>query len=132
MHEVTPQDIARHLEIPVSSVLKHLDFDKSTISLNAYQKKEPTKPLTETLACHNQPSPELQLEEENTYQTLLQWIEKLEPELKLVLTRRYGLDGNAPVTLEEVGQELGYNRERIRRMQMQGVENLKSLAKEHS
>ncbi|TOK17905.1 RNA polymerase sigma factor RpoS [Vibrio parahaemolyticus] len=131
VHEVTPTDIARHLDIPASNVLKHLNFDKSSISLNSALKKEPNKPLTETLACHNQYSPEQQLEEENTYQTLFQWIEALEPELKLILTRRYGLDGSEPVTLEEVGQELGYNRERIRRMQMQGIQSLQKLAKEH-
>lgn len=132
VHEVTPTDIARHLNISVSYVLKHLDFDKSSISLNTVLKKELTKPLTETLACSSQYSPEQQLEEENAYQTLFQWIEALEPELKLILTRRYGLDGSEPVTLEEVGQELGYNRERIRRMQMQGIESLQRLAKKHS
>lgn len=111
----------------MSYVLKHLDFDKSPISLNTVLKKELKKPLTETLACSSQYSPEQQLEEENAYQTLFQWIEALEPELKLILTRRYGLDGSEPV-----GQELGYNRERIRCMQMQGIESHQRLAKKHS
>ncbi|ABU71961.1 sigma-70 family RNA polymerase sigma factor [Vibrio campbellii] len=126
---ITPRDIADHLEIPVSSVLKHLEFDKSTISLDSYQDKEEAKPLAETMACHRLRCPELELEEDNAFLMLLQWIEELEPDLKLILTRRYGLDGNTPTSLDTVGTELGYSRERIRHLQMQGIKKLQNLAK---
>ncbi|EJE8676171.1 sigma-70 family RNA polymerase sigma factor [Vibrio parahaemolyticus] len=131
VHGITPKDIARHLDIPVSNVLKHLEFNKLSISLDSGLTKELSNPLTETLVCNSQYSPEQQLEEENAYQMLFLWIETLEPELKQIITRRYGLDGNKPTTLEGMSKELGYNRERIRRMQMQGIENLQRLAKGH-
>ncbi|EHK6028759.1 hypothetical protein BKF98_RS23440 [Vibrio parahaemolyticus] len=131
VHGITPKDIARHLDIPVSNVLKHLEFNKLSISLDSGLTKELSNPLTETLVCNSQYCPEQQLEEENAYQMLFLWIETLEPELKQIITRRYGLDGNKPTTLEGMSKELGYNRERIRRMQMQGIENLQRLAKGH-
>lgn len=131
LYGITPKDIARHLDIPVSNVLKHLEFNKLSISLDSGLTKELSNPLTETLVCNSQYCPEQQLEEENAYQMLFLWIETLEPELKQIITRRYGLDGNKPTTLEGMSKELGYNRERIRRMQMQGIKNLQRLAKDH-
>jgi len=40
---------------------------------------------------------------------------------------RFGLDGNKPRTLEEVSQEIGRTRERVRQIQNQALTKLKSL-----
>src|SRR6478736_3995017 len=41
-------------------------------------------------------------------------LERLNPRMKHVVLRRFGLDGQPPQTLEEVGNDLGITRERVR------------------
>ena len=44
---------------------------------------------------------------------------------KTVLIKRFGLDGNEPMTLEEVGREMDVTRERIRQIEKKGLTKLK-------
>jgi len=43
-------------------------------------------------------------------------LDVLNPRMRLVLARRFGLDGEIPQTLEEVGSSLGITRERVRQL----------------
>jgi RNA polymerase primary sigma factor len=49
----------------------------------------------------------------------------LEPRMRLVLERRYGLDGQPPQTLEELGQSLGITRERVRQLENKALRELR-------
>lgn len=44
---------------------------------------------------------------------------------RIILTKRYGLDGNDPETLEEIGKELGITRERVRQLEAQAMRTLR-------
>jgi RNA polymerase primary sigma factor len=44
-----------------------------------------------------------------------------------VLRRRFGLDGDAPATLEAIGRELGLTRERVRQIEVAGLRKLRAL-----
>jgi RNA polymerase nonessential primary-like sigma factor len=44
-----------------------------------------------------------------------------------VICRRYGLCGYENATLEQVAQELGVTRERVRQIQMDGLKRLKEI-----
>jgi RNA polymerase primary sigma factor len=46
---------------------------------------------------------------------------------KRIIVMRFGLDGNRPKTLEEVSQEIGRTRERVRQIQNQAMDKLKNL-----
>jgi len=52
----------------------------------------------------------------------------LEPRMRLVISRRFGLDGQSPQTLEEIGAELGITRERVRQIETRALRQLRSLA----
>jgi RNA polymerase primary sigma factor len=52
----------------------------------------------------------------------------LEPRMRQVLNRRFGLDGEAPQTLEELGVELGITRERVRQIETQALRQLRLAA----
>jgi RNA polymerase primary sigma factor len=45
-----------------------------------------------------------------------------------VLTLRFGLDGEAPRTLEEVGSQLGITRERVRQLETRALRELRTAA----
>jgi len=52
----------------------------------------------------------------------------LEPRLAFVVTRRFGLDGETPQTLEELGAELGVTRERVRQIETRALKELRQAA----
>jgi RNA polymerase sigma factor (sigma-70 family) len=55
-------------------------------------------------------------------------IERLNPRMKHVVLRRFGLDGRPPQTLEEVGQDLGITRERVRQLETRALRELRAVA----
>jgi RNA polymerase sigma factor (sigma-70 family) len=44
-----------------------------------------------------------------------------------MVSMRYGLDGGAPRTLDQVGQAFGTTRERVRQIEMHALRKLKAL-----
>jgi RNA polymerase sigma factor (sigma-70 family) len=55
---------------------------------------------------------------------------QLNPRMRLVLARRFGLDGEVPQTLEEVGAGLGITRERVRQLESRALRELRNVAPE--
>src|SRR3954471_16406461 len=54
----------------------------------------------------------------------------LNPRMRLVIAQRFGLDGQTPKTLEQVGSELGITRERVRQLESRALRELRSQAPE--
>ena len=52
----------------------------------------------------------------------------LHPRARRLLILRFGLDGGAPRTLEQVGDELGITRERVRQLEARALRELRSAA----
>ncbi len=59
---------------------------------------------------------------------LAQAIERLNPRMKHVVLRRFGLDGRPPQTLEEVGTDMGITRERVRQLETRALRELRTVA----
>jgi RNA polymerase primary sigma factor len=55
-------------------------------------------------------------------------LEQLNPRMRRVLSLRFGLDGESPQTLEEVGGELGITRERVRQLETRALRELRQTA----
>jgi RNA polymerase primary sigma factor len=55
-------------------------------------------------------------------------LDSLEPRMRYVLERRYGLDGQASQTLEELGTDLGITRERVRQLENKALRELRRTA----
>jgi RNA polymerase primary sigma factor len=55
-------------------------------------------------------------------------LEQLNPRMRRVLSLRFGLDGEPPHTLEEVGAELGITRERVRQLETRALRELRLSA----
>jgi RNA polymerase primary sigma factor len=59
---------------------------------------------------------------------LAEALDRLEPRLREVLDRRFGLTGQPPETLEEIGQKLGVTRERVRQLEGRALRELRTGA----
>jgi RNA polymerase primary sigma factor len=55
-------------------------------------------------------------------------LDGLNPRMRLVISRRFGLDGQVPQTLEQVGSELGITRERVRQLEAKALRELRTQA----
>ncbi|HEX5799409.1 MAG TPA: sigma-70 family RNA polymerase sigma factor [Gaiellaceae bacterium] len=72
--------------------------------------------------------PDVQTSERLRASELAKALDQLNPRMRLVLAQRFGLDGAAPKTLEEVGAGLGITRERVRQLESRALRELRSVA----
>jgi len=73
-----------------------------------------------SLAPHEQSAEHARGEE------LAEALEELNPRMRRVLALRFGLDGESPRTLEEVGSQLGITRERVRQLETRALRELRT------
>jgi RNA polymerase primary sigma factor len=69
---------------------------------------------------------ESMMEAEEDRQMLLHRLERLDPRERTVLALRYGLEGELPLTLKEIGRRLGVTREWVRKIEIRAVHRLHS------
>src|SRR4249919_3622598 len=115
--EMTPDEveqIRRSAQVPVSLEKPVGDDDESEFG---HFLADETAPLPDELA-------ETTLQRE----ALRSILGALSERERLVLELRYGLDGQQPRTLDEVGRAFNVTRERIRQIEHQGLKKLRALA----
>ncbi|NNM01543.1 MAG: RNA polymerase sigma factor RpoS, partial [Gammaproteobacteria bacterium] len=55
------------------------------------------------------------------------WLGQLNDKQRAVVERRFGLHGYEIATLEEVGNEIGVTRERVRQIQIEALKRLRQI-----
>jgi RNA polymerase nonessential primary-like sigma factor len=55
------------------------------------------------------------------------WVQALSAKQRAVVERRFGLHGCRRATLEQIGDEIGVTRERVRQIQLDALKNLRSM-----
>ncbi|HEX6592855.1 MAG TPA: RNA polymerase sigma factor RpoS [Moraxellaceae bacterium] len=126
-HEPSADEIARLLDRPVEDVQRMLGLNERVSSIDAPVAGDSEKTLGETLADVNAMDPSQQVQDEDIRVNLDQWLDTLPDKQREVLARRFGLRGHEVATLEEVGEEIGLTRERVRQIQVDGLKRLREL-----
>ena len=75
-------------------------------------------------------APDELVQDEETLSHMLTLTDRLEERERTILNLRFGLDGERPKTLEEVSQTIGRTRERVRQIQNQALDKLRSMLEE--
>ena len=123
--EATPTEIAEELGWTVETVEVLLQQRQHTVSLET-----PVGEEESTLEDFIQDTGGWATDEMAirmvTRQNVLDAMQDLPPRLRLVLTLRFGFLDDRPRTLEEVGKELGVTRERVRQLERQALDRLRS------
>jgi len=125
--EPTAEDIASLTERPVDDVIRLLGLRDRVTSVDVAIGKDGERPLLDLIPDENNVDPSMVLQDESVNANINQWLEKLESKQREVLVRRFGLHGHEKSTLEEVGQELGVTRERVRQIQMEALKRLRRI-----
>ncbi len=126
-HEPSAEDIAAYLSKPVSAVEKMLRLNERVVSVDVPYGIEFDKPLVESLSDENSSPVGDSIQEDTLKHNLSYWIFQLPEKQREVVCRRYGLCGHDSATLEDVAQEIGVTRERVRQIQMEALKSLKGM-----
>ena len=121
------EEVAGRLEWKVEDVREVKDAMSDATSLNQpLNSDEGSSELGEFVEDERaSDTPNMVLSEMESSQ-LEEAIARLPERLRYVLVRRYGLDAKNPATLTELGDELEISRERVRQLQLQAEQLLRS------
>jgi RNA polymerase primary sigma factor len=126
--EPTAEEIARELEIEVEEVEQIRRSAQAPISLEKPVGDEEESEFGHFLADDNVALPDEAAETTLRRETLRHILGSLSLRERRVLELRYGLDGQHPRTLDEVGRTFNVTRERVRQIENQSLKKLQALA----
>lgn len=126
-HEPTADEIADLLEKPIGEVKHMLGLNERITSVDTPFGKNADKPLLDTIADLQSEDPSDSLQAEGVTTNLDEWLSKLNDKQREVVERRFGLHGYENATLEQVANELGVTRERVRQIQMDALKRLRAI-----
>ncbi len=85
--------------------------------------------LLDALVDDHAALPESFLEADDMRDVLHRWLKQLPDKQRVVIMRRFGLEHGEIATLEQLGQELGVTRERVRQIQTEALKRLRKFIK---
>ncbi len=122
------EKIATELNIAVEEVEDALCVGQHTTSLDTdffAGEDDDHRDLLDVLADPKQGSPDEEIDRESARDRILQTLNSLKNRERIILIRYYGLDGQKPMTLEQIGALMGLTRERIRQIRDIALKKLK-------
>lgn len=126
-HEPTAEDIALELDVPVADVTKMLRLNERITSVDTPFAGDADTALLDVIPDEKGGSPETNLQSDDIKNNIVTWLNELNSKQREVLSRRFGLLGHEPATLEDVGAEIGLTRERVRQIQVEALKRLRDI-----
>ncbi len=126
-HEPTAEEIAEAVDRPVDEVKKMLGLNERISSVDTPIGKDADRTLVDSIADDTNPDPSRLLQEEDIMSHIEEWLGQLNEKQQAVIVRRFGLHGYSKSTLEQVGNEIGVTRERVRQIQIDALKKLREI-----
>jgi RNA polymerase primary sigma factor len=130
--EPTAAEIGAEVGLPAAEIDQVRRIAQAPVSLEKPVGDEEESEFGHFLTDDTQALPEEAAESNLRRETLMQILDTLSARERRVLEMRYGLDGQHPRTLDEVGRTFNVTRERIRQIENQSLKKLRALARSQS
>ncbi|MGI8607074.1 MAG: sigma-70 family RNA polymerase sigma factor [Gaiellaceae bacterium] len=124
----TAAEVAEELDLEAEEVEQIRKSAQTPISLEKPVGDEEESEFGHFLADENAIAPDMAAEETLRKEVLKRVLKSLSHRERRVLELRYGLDGEHPRTLDEVGRTFNVTRERVRQIENQSLKKLQAMA----
>ncbi|MDF1688771.1 MAG: RNA polymerase sigma factor RpoS [Cycloclasticus sp.] len=126
--EASAEDVAEATGKPVEVIEKMFRMHaENTSSLDVSVSKDSDQQILDTVVDQDAKEPTDILQSEEVRENLVEWLELLSDKQREVISRRFGVRGYHASTLEQVANEMGVTRERVRQIQMNALKSLRSI-----
>jgi RNA polymerase primary sigma factor len=123
--EPNVDEIADDLDLSMHEVVNTMLSARSVRSLDASFGGEDARNLLDTIADSAQSLPDSLLDAESVRGQVDRILANLDGREEYVILRYFGLDGDEPLTLDQIGGQLGVTRERIRQIKERALSRLR-------
>jgi RNA polymerase primary sigma factor len=124
--EPTSAEIGAVLDLPPDKVEELLELARETVSLEAPM-GDTEASLADFIEDEHTRQPDHVAAHKIMREDLQKMLAGLPERERRIIELRYGLNGNEPMTLEQVGQDFGVTRERIRQMEIRTLRRLQKF-----
>jgi len=127
--EPTPAEIAEGMDIDMEEVEKTLSISQTHVSLDAPLAPGEDNRLLDYLPDNQNPGPDAETFENALNQCIEAVLHDLKEREAKILRLYFGLDSPEPMTLEEIGAQLGITRERVRQIKEKALSRLRHVSR---
>jgi RNA polymerase primary sigma factor len=82
--------------------------------------------INELVADTHNPTPDQQVTDTDELRRLAELLDEIDERAAKILKLRYGLEGEEPMTLKEIGERIGLTRERVRQIEHEALNKLRA------
>jgi RNA polymerase nonessential primary-like sigma factor len=125
--EPSPEDVAEMLDRPIEDVQRMLGLNERITSVDVPAERDSDRSVLDTIPDEHNQDPSLVLQDDDVQRHIDTWLGQLNDKQRAVVERRFGLYGRETATLEEVGNEIGVTRERVRQIQIEALRRLRQI-----
>ncbi|GAB3628236.1 RNA polymerase sigma factor RpoS [Pandoraea terrae] len=119
------EDIADLTGKTAEEITDILALNEHVASLDAPLEIDPGSSLLDLLSDDHSEAPEQEVQHRELEDLMRLWLSRLSQKHRYVIERRFGLNRVEPATLEELADEMGLTRERVRQIQQEALVKLK-------
>ncbi len=120
-----PEEVAATLDISLDAVNTFIAISGSDVSLSETLGEDGDLELSDHLEQGTDPQVEVALIQKSFLAQIQKLLTELGPKESEVVRLRFGLDGEEPQTLQEIGDRLQLSRERIRQIESKAIAKLR-------
>jgi RNA polymerase primary sigma factor len=128
--EPSTEELAEILNLTPKEVTSMLKSGARHVSMDApLSDDEGAMSMVDLLTYGEEDSPDLKLMEESLRMDILEGLEILSPREVDIIKCYYGLDGNKPMSLEEIAERFDMSRERVRQIKEKSIRRMRRSIK---